>query len=115
MQFIFGPVNSRRFGRSLGVDLSPAIKQCNFDCLYCELAPAAPLPKQQSVIEPHLIIKELQKHLHDNIDVITITANGEPTLYPYLNELIKAIDAIKKDTKTLILSNGSLLDQKAVF
>ena len=39
MKFItvFGPINSRRFGRSLGVDLSPNIKQCNFDCLYCEI------------------------------------------------------------------------------
>ena len=37
MQIIFGPVQSRRFGESLGVDLSPQIKQCNYDCLYCEL------------------------------------------------------------------------------
>ncbi|MEA2100218.1 MAG: hypothetical protein U9P72_08810, partial [Campylobacterota bacterium] len=37
---IFGPINSRRFGMSLGIDLSPALKQCNFDCLYCELAPS---------------------------------------------------------------------------
>ena len=36
-KYIFGPINSRRFGVSLGIDLSGDIKQCNFDCLYCEL------------------------------------------------------------------------------
>ena len=40
MNIIFGPIPSRRFGMSLGVDLSPSIKQCNFDCLYCELQKA---------------------------------------------------------------------------
>ena len=41
---IFGPIPSRRFGKSLGIDLSPGRKQCNFDCLYCELDPANPMP-----------------------------------------------------------------------
>ena len=39
-KFIFGPVSSRRFGSSLGIDLSPDQKSCNFDCLYCELKKA---------------------------------------------------------------------------
>jgi wyosine [tRNA(Phe)-imidazoG37] synthetase (radical SAM superfamily) len=42
MNVIFGPVASRRFGKSLGIDLSPRGKQCNFDCIYCELEPAPP-------------------------------------------------------------------------
>lgn len=37
LKYIFGPVKSRRFGLSLGIDLSPDFKSCNFDCLYCEL------------------------------------------------------------------------------
>jgi len=40
MKYIFGPVASRRFGMSLGIDLSPDKKRCNFDCIYCELDPA---------------------------------------------------------------------------
>ncbi|WP_242689828.1 radical SAM protein [Sulfurimonas aquatica] len=106
---IFGPINSRRFGMSLGVDLSPSIKQCNFDCLYCELAPSATVDKQVKTISVDEIIKELSHHLNDKVDVITLTANGEPTLYPHLNELIDEIDKIKNTTETLILTNSANL------
>jgi wyosine [tRNA(Phe)-imidazoG37] synthetase (radical SAM superfamily) len=112
---IFGPVNSRRFGSSLGIDLSPALKQCNFDCLYCELAPSATTYKQTNVVEVSTIIAELKEHLHDKIDVITITANGEPTLYPHLDELIDEINKIKNGTQTLILTNSATLVDEKVF
>ncbi|MBU0721107.1 radical SAM protein [bacterium] len=115
MNIIFGPVNSRRFGSSLGVDLSPFTKQCNFDCLYCELAPMATVDRQTKVVEVFAIINELKSHLSNKIDVITLTANGEPTLYPHLNELIDAIDKIKGSTETLILTNSAALVDKNVF
>ncbi|WP_297483704.1 radical SAM protein [Sulfurimonas sp.] len=100
---------------SLGIDLSPAFKQCNFDCLYCELAPSATVAKQKESVSVKTIIQELTKHLHDKIDAITLTANGEPTLYPYLNELIDAIDKIKGNTTTLILTNSATLVDNNVF
>ncbi len=112
---IFGPVNSRRFGMSLGVDLSPSIKQCNFDCLYCELAPMATVEAQSIVVDVSSIIKQLKKHLKNSIDVITLTANGEPTLYPNLLELIHEIDKIKGSTETLILTNSATLVDAKVF
>jgi len=112
---IFGPINSRRFGMSLGVDLSPALKQCNFDCLYCELAPAATVDSQTDSLTTSQIINELQKHLTDQIDVITLTANGEPTLYPHLDQLIKEIDTIKGSTQTLILTNSANLVDESIF
>ncbi len=112
---IFGPINSRRFGMSLGIDLSPALKQCNFDCLYCELAPSATVAAQSETIQVKEIIEALQKHLDEKIDVITLTANGEPTLYPHLNELIEEIDTIKKSTETLILTNSASLVDADVF
>ena len=115
MKTIFGPINSRRFGSSLGIDLSPALKQCNFDCLYCELAPSATTDVQKKVVEVSTIISELKKHLNDKIDVITITANGEPTLYPYLDELIDEINKIKNSTQTLILTNSATLVDEKVF
>ena len=115
MKTIFGPVNSRRFGSSLGIDLSPALKQCNFDCLYCELAPSATTDKQMNVVDVSTIIAELKEHLNDKIDVITITANGEPTLYPYLDELIDEINKIKGSTQTLILTNSATLVDEKVF
>jgi len=112
---IFGPINSRRFGMSLGIDLSPSYKQCNFDCLYCELAPAATVDKQKETLPVESIIEALKEHLNEKVDVITLTANGEPTLYPYLNELIDAINVIKKDTQTLILTNSASLTDKKVY
>jgi wyosine [tRNA(Phe)-imidazoG37] synthetase (radical SAM superfamily) len=115
MNTIFGPINSRRFGSSLGIDLSPVLKQCNFDCLYCELAPSATVNKQSQTIDIATIVKELKEHLNDTIDVITLTANGEPTLYPELSKLIDEIDKIKKNTQTLILTNSASLVDEKVF
>lgn len=112
---IFGPIPSRRFGMSLGIDLSPSTKQCNFDCLYCELAPAATVSTQKEIVEVSSIIDELKTHLNDKIDVITLTANGEPTLYPHLDDLICEINKIKSTTQTLILTNSANLVDEKVF
>ncbi len=114
---IFGPIPSRRFGISLGVDLSPSKKQCNFDCLYCELEGAKTVDKMDespSVAEIIAAIKDSFEK-HPKIDVITLTANGEPTLYPKLDELIDEINKIKGETKTLILSNGSTIYKKDIY
>lgn len=100
---------------SLGVDLSPSSKQCNFDCLYCELAPMETVDAQSDTVEVLTIIKELNTHLDEKIDVITLTANGEPTLYPHLSTLIDAIDEVKGKTETLILTNSATLVEKKVF
>ncbi|MEA3553515.1 MAG: radical SAM protein [Campylobacterota bacterium] len=116
MNIIFGPIPSRRFGMSLGIDLSPTSKQCNFDCLYCELAYAKTVSKQTQIISVEEIITQLKTALknHPNLDVITFTANGEPSLYPHLEELINEVDKIKGDIKTLILSNGANIYHKDI-
>ncbi|MCT7912498.1 radical SAM protein [Arcobacter lacus] len=114
---IFGPIPSRRFGISLGIDLSPSKKQCNFDCLYCELEGAKTVDKMDTFPSVDEIIKAIKESFknHPKIDVITITCNGEPTLYPKLDDLIDEINKIKGETKTLILSNGSTIYKKEVF
>ncbi|PAF54343.1 hypothetical protein BKH42_00035 [Helicobacter sp. 13S00482-2] len=107
---VFGPVISRRFGISLGVDLSPSGKQCNFDCLYCELLGQKAQEKMEKIITLEDLIKSVHLALLENpqIDVLTITANGEPTLYPFLYDFMKTIKPfIPKGVSTLILSNGS--------
>ena len=112
---IFGPINSRRFGMSLGIDLSPKQKSCNFDCVYCELKGAKPVEEIENPASVNDIIGALKEALkaHQNIDVNTLTANGEPTLYPHLKELVAKVNEIKGKAKTLILSNGSgARDQK---
>ena len=115
-EIIFGPVNSRRFGKSLGIDLSPSSKQCNFDCVYCELKGAKTVGKMKDVVSVQDVIAALKAALkkHKDLDVITITANGEPTLYPYLDELILEINKIKQDNKLLILSNGANIVDKNI-
>lgn len=114
MQITFGPILSRRFGVSLGVDLSPTLKQCNFNCVYCELKAAKPKDFQSQIVPPKVILDSIESTLkkNNNIDVLTFTANGEPTLYPHLQELIiesKRILRSYPHIKTLILSNGTRL------
>ncbi len=115
-RYIFGPVLSRRFRTSLGIDLSPDEKSCNFDCLYCELK--AKKPKNFITNPPKVkdVIEELKKALREfpDIDTITITSNGEPTLYEELSSLVDEINKIKKDKKLLILSNASKIYQKNI-
>ncbi len=116
MNIIFGPIHSRRFGKSLGVDLSPGKKQCNFDCLYCELDPAKTMDSYDDVVSVVQVTSALKKALkeHDDVDFITLTANGEPTLYPHLSELIDEINVFKGKTKTLILTNAATIDDPKI-
>lgn len=111
MDIIFGPVQSRRFGESLGIDLSPKTKQCNYDCLYCELKGKKAQDSMQEILEVEEILEAIKKGLKQfkNIQSLTITANGEPTLYPYLYELMLRLEDIKGRVQTLLLTNGSLL------
>ncbi len=106
---VFGPITSRRFGQSLGIDLSPDTKQCNFDCIYCELKAAKPVATIQNPPSVNEVVTSVKEALlkHSDIDVITLTANGEPTLYPYMEELVKELHKIKNNSKLLILSNGA--------
>lgn len=116
MQVIFGPIHSRRFGESLGVDLSPKLKQCNYDCLYCELEGKKAQEQMDEVLDCAYILQEIKKGLNNfkNIASLTITANGEPTLYPHLYELMLRLEDIKGDVKTLLLTNGALLHDVCV-
>ena len=116
MSIIFGPVPSRRFGLSLGIDLSPEHKACNFDCLYCELEPAKPVDHIPNPPSVEKVVKEVEEALQRflDVEVITITANGEPTLYPHLDKLIDELNKIKKSKKLLILSNASRIHETSI-
>lgn len=116
-EIIFGPILSRRFGISLGVDLSPQKKQCNFDCLYCELGGAKTQEGMQEVLPLQDVLEAIKEAMRKNpkVDVLTITANGEPTLYPHFLSLAKELKALTYNhCKTLILSNGSRFGETSV-
>ncbi|MCE5333241.1 MAG: radical SAM protein [Desulfobacteraceae bacterium] len=112
MSLIFGPIPSRRVGRSLGVDVVPA-KTCSFDCIYCESGPTTRLTVKRTPFFPiPEVMRELGDYLRANpkgTDVITFSSAGEPTLFLGLGELIEAIKRDFPDYPLMVLTNGSLL------
>jgi wyosine [tRNA(Phe)-imidazoG37] synthetase (radical SAM superfamily) len=105
---IYGPVPSRRLGRSLGIDLVP-FKTCTYDCIYCQLGKTTNKTTQRQEWTPlRDVLKELKAHLPGELDYITISGSGEPTLHSGIGSLIKAIKAMT-DTPVAVLTNGSLL------
>jgi len=98
---------------SLGIDLSPDKKRCNFDCIYCELEPAKPVNSYDNPPKVDEIFDEVKEAVKKyEFDILTITSNGEPTLYPYLNDLIDKLKTLNK--KLLILSNSSTIMNKDI-
>jgi wyosine [tRNA(Phe)-imidazoG37] synthetase (radical SAM superfamily) len=110
---IFGPVPSRRLGRSLGVDLVP-FKTCSYDCLYCQLGlTTRKTAERREWIPLDQVLSELAEKLPAKPDWITLSGSGEPTLYSRLDELIGGIHKIS-DVPVAVLTNGSLLGQPDV-
>jgi len=113
MGHIFGPVPSRRLGRSLGVDLVP-FKTCSYDCIYCQLGQTTNKTVERHEWVPlNDVLEELKGKLVSKPDYITLSGSGEPTLYSRLDELIAGIRAMT-DVPVAVLTNGSLLWQEEV-
>jgi wyosine [tRNA(Phe)-imidazoG37] synthetase (radical SAM superfamily) len=107
-EYIFGPVPSRRLGRSLGIDLMP-FKTCTYDCIYCQLGRTTNKTTQRKEWVPiDSVIEQLKEKLSSKPDYITLSGSGEPTLYLRLEELISRIKDIT-DIPIAVLTNGSLL------
>jgi len=110
MAHLFGPVPSRRLGRSLGVDLIPP-KTCPYDCIYCEVGPTTRQTRRRFAYRTDAIIAELTECLRDPApapDVITLAGSGEPTLNLGLGRIIEAIKAMTP-IPVAVLTNGALL------
>ncbi len=110
---VFGPVPSRRLGRSLGVDLVP-FKTCSYDCIYCQLGRTTCKTVQRKHWVPiKAVLEELKPKLASQPDFITLSGSGEPTLHVGLGELIRCIRAMT-NVPVAVLTNGSLLWQAEV-
>ncbi len=108
MKYIFGPVPSRRLGRSLGVDLAP-FKTCSYDCIYCQLGRTTNKTIERREWVPlDGILAELVENLETKPDYITLAGSGEPTLYSRIGELINDIHKMTS-VPIAVLTNGSLL------
>jgi wyosine [tRNA(Phe)-imidazoG37] synthetase (radical SAM superfamily) len=112
MNFVFGPVPSRRLGQSLGIDTIP-LKTCNWNCVYCQLGRTVPLINtRKNYILPEAIMAEVQvalfAHRPGEIDWITFVGSGEPTLHASLGLLIRQVKTLT-DVSVAVITNGSLL------
>jgi wyosine [tRNA(Phe)-imidazoG37] synthetase (radical SAM superfamily) len=110
MSHLYGPVPSRRLGRSLGVDLVP-FKTCTYDCIYCQLGRTTNLTiERQEYVPLEEVLSELERKLETGPapDFITVSGSGEPTLHSGLAALIRGIKR-RTDHPVAVLTNGSLL------
>lgn len=125
-EIIYGPVQSRRLGSSLGVNLLPYDgKLCSFDCIYCECGfnrdfrTKTKLPDRENV---YAALEDKLQALRGQgmkLDVITFAGNGEPTMHPDFAHIIGDTQQLRDryfpHTKISVLSNGMHLKKKAVF
>ncbi len=123
---IYGPVNSRRLGRSLGVNLSPSgYKLCSFNCVYCHYGWTRKLSSSFNTFHDDLPNRvEIKAAVEEALmpgrefDYITFSGNGEPTLHPDFPELVDDIlalrDLYRPEVKLGLLSNSTGIVHKAV-
>lgn len=114
-KYLFGPVPSRRLGKSLGISPIP-FKTCNYSCVYCQLGRTDNISNER--VEFFLvseIIDELKSFLMTatDFDIVTIVGEGEPTLYLKLGELIRKIKKLT-NKPVAVITNGSLLANRQV-
>ena len=116
MRYVYGPVPSRRLGRSLGIDPIPS-KTCNYQCIYCQLGKTTKFTSERQDFFPkEEIYKELEESIKQNtgkFDFITFVGSGEPTLCKSLGNLILKAKKISKKP-ICVITNGSLLYQDDV-
>lgn len=122
---IFGPVQSRRLGVSLGINLLPADgKVCSFDCIYCECGynadhrPHLALPTREQVREAlEAKLLDMQER-GPRPDVLTFAGNGEPTVHPQFADIAADVAALRDkyfpEAKLSILSNATRINRQEV-
>lgn len=110
LKYVFGPVPSRRLGRSVGV--SPILDNtCNHTCVYCQLGRTRHMTnKRQEFFPLEEILTEFQRYADDTdeYDVVSVVGEGEPTLYSRLGELLKGLKQLT-DKPVTVITNGALL------
>lgn len=107
---LYGPVPSRRLGRSLGIDLVPH-KVCTYDCIYCQIGRTTGKTLQRKEYVPvQEILEEVETFLkeeHPPIDYLSLGGSGEPTLHSKIRSIIQGIQTITV-LPVAVITNGSL-------
>jgi len=117
MKYVFGPVPSRRLGRSLGIDPVP-FKTCNWNCVYCQLGRTTPMTNVRREFFPRFeIVAEVADTLAGpaagEIDWITFVGSGEPLLHAGLGAMIREVKSLTP-LPVAVITNGSLLYQRKI-
>lgn len=119
MKYIYGPVKSRRLGFSLGISLT-SHKICSFDCVYCQLGPTTNKTTQRKeYVNIDDIFSELKSWLEHNkeaagnLNYITFSGAGEPTLNIKIGELLAKVKKIT-NIPLAVITNASLLDNALI-
>lgn len=110
MKYIYGPIVSRRLGRSLGISPIPE-KTCNYSCIYCQLGVTDHFINERKMFYPvSEMLDEFDSFREKDIpyDVVTIVGEGEPTLYRGLGSLIRGLKA-RTAKPVALITNGGLL------
>jgi wyosine [tRNA(Phe)-imidazoG37] synthetase (radical SAM superfamily) len=112
MNYVFGPVPSRRLGQSLGIDTIP-LKTCNYNCVYCQLGRTRPLTNERrEYISRQEISAEVEQaltsHPPGEVDWVTFVGSGEPTLHNGLGWLIRRVKTLTH-LPVAVITNGALL------
>ena len=111
--YVFGPVPSRRLGRSLGVDIVP-FKTCTYDCIYCQLGrTTSKTLERRDWVPVDEVIEQVKAALPTQPDYITLSGSGEPTLNVLIGDVIDRIRQLT-NTPVAVLTNGSFLWDKDV-
>jgi wyosine [tRNA(Phe)-imidazoG37] synthetase (radical SAM superfamily) len=112
---IYGPVPSWRLGRSLGIDLLPAVnKTCSFDCVYCQLGRTTnPATERGEFVSLARLREELKGIRGITADYVTFSGTGEPTLASNLGQAIEVAKSILP-LPIAVLTNSSLMSRKDV-
>lgn len=115
---VFGPVPSRRLGRSLGINNIPP-KHCSYSCLYCQVGPTKATEIQpRAFYRPEAIFSAVERHLEklkarqEAVDYLTFVPDGEPTLDAGLGRTIELLRGL--NIKIAVISNASLIWQDKV-
>ena len=127
---VYGPVHSRRYGRSLGINLlGSGLKACSFDCVYCELGLSTQRMKdirdESLYPSPNEVAQALRDRLADfknnpdKPEVFSVVGNGEPTLHPHFEQVMQEVKKVRDesmpDTRIVVFSNGAHLDSREVI
>lgn len=111
---VYGPVDSWRLGKSLGIDLLMDPSTCSFNCTYCQLGFIQRITTQRKIYVPtEKVVNDFMASNWQEADVITFSGSGEPTLAKNIQEVIKEIKTIAKKPIG-ILTNGTLLNDPIV-